>query len=124
MFACGAQKYTLYAQSVFPDVHAAGKNGFEFVFGQRAENDKSFVYSLKSTRMGAFQAVCVLMWYFPPACAVILIPDKNIQRFPAKFMSCGVGFLDHSSPLCSAKAALPDTNFARKSNKAFYLGLV
>ena len=39
LFACGVQKYTLYAQSVFPDVHAAGKTGFEFVFGLRAEND-------------------------------------------------------------------------------------
>ena len=50
LYAYGIQKCTLYAQSVFPDVHAAGKNGFEFVFGLRAENDEGFVYSLTALR--------------------------------------------------------------------------
>ena len=45
----------------FPEVHTAGKNGFEFVSGLRAENDDGFV--------------CRLLWYFPPACAIIALVE-------------------------------------------------
>ena len=37
------------------------ENGFEFVSGLRAENDDGFVYRL--------------LWYFPPACAIIKLVE-------------------------------------------------
>ena len=48
-------KSTLSAQSVFPDVHAAGKNVFEFVFGLRAESDAGLGLSFKKAEKKALK---------------------------------------------------------------------
>lgn len=37
-----------------------------------------------------------------------MAPGRVARGLAAKFASCGVGFLDHIFPLCSAKATLPD----------------
>ena len=56
-----AYKNTLSTRKVFSRGTRRRENGFEFVSGLRAENDDGFV--------------CRLLWYFPPACAIIKLVE-------------------------------------------------
>ena len=62
LYAAGEQKYTLSAQSVFPDVHAAGKNGLKFLFGLRAEKNKAFTSRLNSSLENGGVFICGEYW--------------------------------------------------------------
>ena len=57
---------------------------------------------------------------------VTLIPidNRNQTVFPAGFALCVVGGLEHKYPLCSAAAASPSANPARKSMSSSYCPLV
>ena len=71
-----------------------------------------------------FDRVSVRFCVFPYHVRLLLTLNKNLTVLPTEIVPYGVGFLDHISPLCSAKAALSGAISAQNYKSAFYQGLV